>query len=170
MSKILDLVPRYIKDDPVLSAFVTALGTPFDTWRGIVGQLPTYVDANSAPVAWLDPLLKLVGFPRRDDLPETTKRALIGSAFAIWVNKSTETGIETYLQAFAGIDADVVRLNTTSFLAGVNTAGDIVGTQGGGAWAFEVRVPTASGYTENEIRDFLTPVVAAYEVYTVVFI
>lgn len=169
MSKLLTLLPKFITKDPVMAAVAEAIGKPLDQWMVIIKKLPTYVDPATAPESWLNPLMALVALPRNDGLAEGVKRLLITVAFRTWFSKGTEPGIEGYLKAFVGLDADVVRLNTSSFVAGVNKAGDINGTLGGLAWSFEVHVPASSGFTENEIRTLLVPVVAVYEQYTVVF-
>lgn len=169
MSKLLDLVPRFMVKDELMARVVAAVSKPLDDWRTLVAQLPSYLDPAATPEEWLNALMGLVALPRDDGLAAAVKRALIATAFTTWINKGTELGIEAYLGAYAGVTVNVVRLNTTSFIAGVSRAGDVCGTVGGGSWSFQLQVPTASGLTENEVRAILAPVVAAYEQYTVVF-
>lgn len=170
MSMLINLVPRFMQKDPLFAAIVEAVGKPFDSWRATVGKLASFLDPAATPEAWLDPLMALVGLPRNDALDPGAKRALIAVALSTWVNKGTEAGIEAYFEAYTGVPVDVFRRNTTSFIAGVNQAGDPCGTLGGGGWAFDVYLTSTSGVTESEVRAVLDPIVAAYEQYDVVYV
>ena len=151
-----------------MRAFANAVGEPFDKWRGIIGSLYSYVDPWAAPTTWLPGLMALVGLTRLDWLTEVQKRGLIAAAFETWTWKGTERGIEAYIRAVTGVSADVVRVATTAFIAGVSLAGDVCGP-GVLGWTWELRVPASSGLTESQIRDILKPVASSLETYTVVF-
>jgi len=168
-SKILDLLPPYWRKHATMRAFANAVGEPFDTWRGVIGRLYSYVDPTAAPSTWLSGLMRLVGLPRLDWLTETQKRLLIAAAFDTWVWKGTERGIEAYIRAVTGVSADVVRVATTAFIAGISDAGDICGP-GVLGWTWDVQVPTAAGLTESEVRRILRPVASSLETFTVTFI
>jgi phage tail-like protein len=168
MTKLLDLLPKRWRLSSTMRNVAKAVGKPLDTWRMIAGSIHIYLSPRSAPAEWLPWLMHAVAIPEvPDTLTELQKRALIESAFDAWTNKGTTPGIEAYLKAVAGINAQVVRTNNSLFIAGVSKAGDICGP-GEQSWHFEVHVPT--GTDETELREVLKPVVPAFDTYDVVFI
>ena len=168
MNLIKGLVPKYFLKNPLFLDFAEAVAGPLQSWYEIVQKLHLYIDPNNAPVSWLNPLMFLVGLPRKDDLTPSLKKALIAGAFSWWILKGTEGTIEEYLSAYLSATVDVVRLNTTSFIVGVNTAGDVIGALGGTAWHYEIHIPNTVSQTDVQIKQILLPFSAAYESYDIV--
>lgn len=168
MSKILDFLPPYFRDNATLKGLAEAAGRPFDLWRSRVGALSSYLDPDGAPADWLDWLMHVVGLPPNAWLSDRRKRNLIRNAGKILREKGIESGLEAYVEAVAGVSADVVERNTHAFIAGVSVAGDICGP-GVNAWTYEIKVPTGS-IAESELRDLLEPFAPLFCTYTVTFV
>ncbi|MFG0245736.1 MAG: phage tail protein [Phycisphaerales bacterium JB052] len=163
-TKLLDLLPRRWGLSRVMRGLAEAVGRPLDQWRATASALHIYFDPWSAPAAWLPWLAQVVALPV---LPptDTQRRAVISAAFSAWPHKGTPGGIEVYLKAVAGIEAEVVRTNQVVFVAGFNVASDPAGP-GENAWHFEVHVPP--GTDEQNLRRLLHPVVPGFDTYDVV--
>jgi len=167
-SKILGFVNPKWRLRLLESGFMNAAGHLFDGWRHIIGGIGRHFSAAGAPVEWLDWLMQLGGLFPNVDLAEARKRALIDVAFEIWANKGTAAGIEAYIKAIAGPDAQVVELCTTAFIAGWSKAGDVCGP-GITGWTFRIDIPTSAGISESELRALLVGIAPSISSYTVAF-
>lgn len=165
-TKLLDFLPPYFRTNTLTKGLAQATGRPFDFWRGTLGAFGINLDPDGASSAWLNWLLHLVGHPQNGSLTERKKRNLIKSAGAVWLNKGIKSGLESYVQAVAGVSADVVEVNTTAFIAGVSVVGDPVGAEAD-AWQFRVEIPAGS-IPEAELRELLELVAPSICNYTVI--
>lgn len=166
--RIYRLLPARWRRSDLASRLAVAVAAPLEGWRGLVHLLPFYLTRDGAPADWLDWLLSLMGYPPLPDLSEARKRALMAGGLERWSRKGTPAMIEEYVQAIAGVDAEVVRTVGPACIAGIARAGDVCGP-GATAWTFTVRVPTGS-ITESELRALLAYVVPTFVTYTVEFI
>lgn len=167
-SKLLDLLPPDWRRTELARGIANAFGRPFDQMRGTIGSLYRYFSPWAAPAPWLPWLAHVVALPPLGHLGERARRNLIAAAVASWRRRGTEPGIEEWLRAVAGVDADVVA-PSVAFIAGLSKAGDVCGP-GLEGYTFEVRVPASSGWSEAEIRKILEPVVLSTATYTVIFV
>lgn len=166
-SKILRFVNPKWRSRDLEAGVLNAIGMHFDYWRALIASVGRFFSHDGAPDDWLDFLMFLTGHVTNPDLDPLRKRALIRDAFAIWTNKGTEAGIEAYVRALVGENADVVELATDAFIAGWSKAGDVCGP-GETGWTFRVDVPAGS-ITEDELRALLVTVVPDFVTYSVNF-
>lgn len=165
-SRILDMVPPPWRNHPLLRGIANAVGRRFDYWRTLIQSLPSMFSAEGAPSAWLDWLMMVVGHLQRRGLSDRRKRNLIEKAGEIWRKKGTPEGIELYLQALVGLDAQVVEENTHAFIAGISLAGDICGP-GVNAQRYQLERPADTDLTDAELRELLKPVVPKMRQYRI---
>lgn len=169
MTTILKLLPpRWRASGSMARRLALALALPLEQWRALARALPSYLTPQGAPADWLDWLLSLLGYPYLPDLSEPRKRALLARGVELWSRKGLASAIEDYVQAVAGVDAEVVATVGPAFIAGVARAGDVCGP-GLTAWRFTIRVPVGS-IAEDELRALLVPLVPSMLVYAVEFV
>jgi len=163
MSKLLDYLAPWWSRLGIGRDLANATGQPFDAWRAMLTQLPSYFEAQGAPVLWLDWLMGLVGYYPTRGLSEVRKRSLIEGAGEIWRAKGTGLGLETYVLAIAGINSQVVDSNTYGFVAGISLAGDICGA-GTEPWFFMILAPyaVAAEISVEALTEPVTPAFCAY--------
>lgn len=168
MSAVLRLVPARWKAAPLARDLVICYAAPLEQVRSTARLLPYYLSGGGAPASWLDWLLSLVGHPFVPGLSEQRKRALLAGGVELWSRKGRADMIESYIQAVAGVSAEVVRTVGPAAIAGVAIAGDVCGP-GVTAWTFEVQL-AAGSIDEQELRELLAVVVPTYTTYTVTFL
>lgn len=148
MSKLRDFVPPPFRRRNLERRLTDTFGRPFDRWRAIAGNRSRYIDAEGAPMEWVDWLLELFGYTDVRQLSERRRRNLLDDALDIWRDKWRAQGIITYLKALAGIPTQFEDVNIdAAFIAGVSLAGDIVGL---GDLAYRFKIHRQQGVIEDE--------------------
>lgn len=165
MTKLLDYLPPSWRARDMERGVAEAVGKPFDVLRTRIMARIQYLDPNSAPDEALDWLMQLVSLPLMVELSGVRKRALIRLAWTIWSQKGSKPSLVTWVRAVAGINAQVVNLNTHAFIAGVSKAGDPVGSATN-ILKYEIRIE--AGVIDPEqlrtIVDVVAPSIARYRI------
>lgn len=165
MSFLLNYLPPSWRARALERGIAEAVGTPFDQMRAHIQSRVQYVDPNSAPEGWLDWLMYLVSLPPLVELSAIRKRNLIRLAWTIWSGKGSRVSLEQWVQAVAGVQAEVVTLMQAAFICGVSAAGDTIGSSSD-ILRFEVRIPAGS-IDVDELRiiiNIMSPASATYRI------
>jgi phage tail-like protein len=166
MSYILKLVPPWLRVG-LARELVSAIAQPLDDWRARIGAAFGYMDPHTAPVSWLPWLAEVVGLPPLDNLSLAAQRALIASAVRGWASKGTRPEIERWVKALAGITAELRPLQSSAFIAGITTAGEVCGPGDETAWRYEVAI-AAGSIAPAELRQLLALVAPAWAQFRIV--
>jgi phage tail-like protein len=78
-----------------------------------IARLGAFVDANTAPVGWLDYLARWLDLPWDDALPSVAKRRIVQGAGAILAARGTRAGLRELLAALLGDDATITLTDLT---------------------------------------------------------
>lgn len=111
----------------LMNDLAEAICAPLEKWRRIVERLHQYVEPYLWPSTWTNWWMDVVALPTDLDLPEDQKRILVLEAIRTWTSKGPASAIEAYVQAAAGITANVILDPPVEFIAGVSLAGDPLG-------------------------------------------